>query len=238
MAFDGNICHRNNWQYSYSDRPKDVDFGNVLRHEQGDVGASNSLIQWFCSYLMKDDKWFESIQYCQSPYPVTAAFSGEVYSDHFYLAYTLIDLPSAPQKCSVQSYVDDTRQVISFKMKHIGNPFADLRDYLHRIGRWSSNNLICWIQVMVFGSRPMHSRLVTPSLTFMGREPVLEHTTKDLGVILDTNNIHEKITQFWLAEKEVQFFCNTSAKCVTRVQTCNKSANYKCFLIGWKHKKN
>ena len=26
------------------------------------------------------------------------------------------------------------------------------------------------------------------------------------------NNIHEKITQFWLAEKGVQFFCNTSAK--------------------------
>ena len=25
-----------------------------------------------------------------------------------------------------------------------------------------------------------------------------------------TNNIHEKITQFWLAEKGVQFFCNTS----------------------------
>ena len=25
---------------------------------------------------------------------------------------------------------------------------------------------------------------------------------------------------------------------VTRVQTCNTSANYKCFLIGWKHKRN
>ena len=27
------------------------------------------------------------------------------------------------------------------------------------------------------------------------------------------NNIHENITQFWLAEKGVQFFCNTSANC-------------------------
>ena len=35
------------------------------------------------------------------------------------------------------------------------------------------------------------------------------------------NNIHEKITQFWLAEKGVQLFCNTSAKCVTRVQITN-----------------
>ena len=127
-AFDGRVNHE------------------TLMLKMQNVGASNSLIQWFCSYLMKDDKWFESIQYCQSPYPLTAAFSGEVYSDHFYLAYTLIDLPSAPQKCSVQSYVDDARQVISFKMKHIVNPFADLRDYLHRIGRWCSNNLICWIQ--------------------------------------------------------------------------------------------
>ena len=26
-----------------------------------------------------------------------------------------------------------------------------------------------------------------------------------------TDNIHEKITQFWLAEKGIEFFCNTSA---------------------------
>ena len=51
-------------------------------------------------------------------------------------------------------------------------------------------------------------------------------------------NIPEKITQFWLAEKGVRLFRNTSAKCVTRVQTCNTSANYKCFLIDWKHKRN
>ena len=25
---------------------------------------------------------------------------------------------------------------------------------------------------------------------------------------------------------------------VTRVQTCNTSANYNCFLIGWKHRRN
>ena len=65
-------------------------------------------------------------------------------------------------------------------------------------------------------------------------------TTKSSQTLVDhvINNIHEKITQFWLAEKGVQLFCNTSAKCVTRVQTCNTSANYKCFLIGWKQKRN
>ena len=44
---------------------------------------------------------------------------------------------------------------------------------------------------MIFGSRQMHSRLVIPRLTFVGRELVPEHTFKDLGVILDTNLTYE-----------------------------------------------
>ena len=40
-------------------------------------------------------------------------------------------------------------------------------------------------------------------------------------IISSFSYIHEKITQFWLAEKEVQFLCNTSAKLVTRVQITN-----------------
>ena len=40
-------------------------------------------------------------------------------------------------------------------------------------------------------------------------------------IIVGFNNIHEKITQFWLAEKGVQLFSNTSAKLVTQVQITN-----------------
>ena len=42
-----------------------------------------------------------------------------------------------------------------------------------------------------------------------------------------TTNIHEEITQFSLAEKGVQLFCNMSAKLVTQVQITNR------FLIGF-----
>ena len=45
---------------------------------------------------------------------------------------------------------------------------------------------------MVFDSRQMHSRLVTPILTYMGRELVPEQTAKDLGVILDTNLTYDQ----------------------------------------------
>ena len=41
---------------------------------------------------------------------------------------------------------------------------------------------------------------------------------KNEFTFLQINNIHEKITQLWLADKGVQLLCNTSAKLVTRVQ--------------------
>ena len=50
------------------------------------------------------------------------------------------DLPLAPQKWGVQSYVDDSKLVISFTMKGSSEAFADLRDNLH--SQWCSNNLI------------------------------------------------------------------------------------------------
>ena len=96
-----------------------------------------------------------------------------------------------------QSYVDDTKLVIFLKMKDAVNAFAYyLRDDLHTTDQWCSNNLLlfnlCKTKLMVFGSRQMHSRLVTPILTYMGRELVPEQTAKDLGVILDTNLTYDE----------------------------------------------
>lgn len=44
------------------------------------------------------------------------------------------------------------------------------------------------------------------------------------SLFLPFNFVVESLTQFWLAEKGFQF-------------SCNATANYKCFLIGWKHKR-
>ena len=93
-------------------------------------------------------------------------------------------VPLAPQKCSVQSYVDHTKLFISLKMKDSSESFADLWDNLYRKGQWCSNNLLLLnpnkTKLMVFGSRQMRSRLITPRLIFVGRSIVPEHTDKDL----------------------------------------------------------
>ena len=90
----------------------------------------------------------------------------------------------------------DTKLVVSFKMNDTVNAFAYLRDDLRRIGQWYSKNLLLLnpskTKLMVSGSRQMHSKLVTPSLTFMGRVLVPEHTAKDLRVILDTNLTYDE----------------------------------------------
>ena len=74
--------------------------------------------------------------------------------------------------------------------------YVDLRDDLHTIGQWCSNNLLLLnpnkTKLKVFGSRQMHSRLVTPRLTFMGGEIAPKHSAKDLGVILDTNFTYDE----------------------------------------------
>lgn len=55
-----------------------------------DVGASNPVIQCFFVAIIMMDKWFNPLNIVRAHYPLTAAFSREVYSDHFYLAYTLM----------------------------------------------------------------------------------------------------------------------------------------------------
>lgn len=53
-----------------------------------DVGSSNPVIQWFCSY--RNDSGSNPLNIVRAHYPLTAACSREVYPDHFYLAYTLM----------------------------------------------------------------------------------------------------------------------------------------------------
>ena len=161
-----------------------------------DVGASDPVILWFCSYLNDRRQVVRIHSTLSEPLPIDCGVpQGSILGPLLFSIYTN-DLPSAPQNCSVQSYVDDTKLVISFKMKDTVNAFADLRADLHRIGQWCSNNHLLLnpskTKLMVFGSRQMHSRLVTPSLTFMGRELVPEHTAKDLGVILDKNLTYDE----------------------------------------------
>ena len=106
------------------------------------------------------------------------------------------DLSSIPQKCSTQSYVDDTKLITSFQLKDNLDAITDLKDDLFKIGEWCSNNLLLLnpskTKLMIFGSRQMRAKLQFHSLSFMGKDIMPSDTAKDLGVILDSNLTYDE----------------------------------------------
>ena len=146
---------------------------------------------------MIDNKWYESIQHFQSPYPLTAAFCRElsILGPLLFSIYTN-DLPSAPKKCSVQSYVDDTKLFVSFKMKDTLTPLLiEGTTCIEKVNGVPTTSY-CWTQAklnlwcLVADKRiPIWS---LPAPLSWWEESVPEHTSKDLGVILDTNRTYDE----------------------------------------------
>ena len=106
------------------------------------------------------------------------------------------DLPSIPQKCSTQSYVDDTKLITSFELKDNLDAIADLEDDLFKIAEWCSNNQLLLnpgkTKLMIFGSRQMRAKFQFRFLSFMGKDIVPTDTAKDLGVTLDSNLTYDE----------------------------------------------
>ena len=107
-----------------------------------DVGASGSVIQWFHSSLTERRQVVRIQSKMSETLPVVNGLpQASIIGPLLFSIYTN-DLPLIPQKCSSQSYVDDTKLAISFQMKETLEAFADLRNDLHRIGEWCCNNLL------------------------------------------------------------------------------------------------
>ena len=92
---------------------------------------------------------------------------------------------------SSQSYVDDTKLIFSFQVKDKPDAITVMQNDLLQISKWCSNNFLLLnpgkTKLMVFGSKQSRSKLDNFCVPFMGRDLVPEHTTKDLGVTLDSN---------------------------------------------------
>jgi hypothetical protein len=110
----------------------------------------------------------------------------------------LNDLPSVSRDSNLESYVDDSKVLLSFPLRQIDAAIINLEQDLHRVASWCCENHLLInpgkTKYMMIGTRQLMSRLPTDtSVSFLGKsliKPV--DSAKDLGVTLDRHLNYDK----------------------------------------------
>ena len=90
------------------------------------------------------------------------------------------DLPCASYNGDLESYVDDTKTLLSFPLTEVDTGIKNLEEDLHKIASWCcENNLLVnpdKTKFMIIGTRQLINELdVNISISFMGKilEPII-----------------------------------------------------------------
>lgn len=157
-----------------------------------DVGASTTALQWFRSYLsschqvVRINSTLSDCMRVRNGVPQGSILSPLLFSIH------VNDLPSIPQFCFPQCYVDDTKLLLSFALNEERGARDKINQDLLKIRNWCFNNQLLLNQdkmkLMIFGSRQNIAKVNDDfNLSLFGKDLVPATTAKDLGVIMDPN---------------------------------------------------
>ena len=108
-----------------------------LLHKLANVGASPATVQCFKSYL-SDRLQSTRINFTLSD-PLHGVPQGATLSPLLFCIY-LNDLPSVSRDSNLESYVDDSKVLLSFPLRQIDEAITNLEQDLHRVASWCCEN--------------------------------------------------------------------------------------------------
>ena len=156
------------------------------------VGASPATVRWFQSYLTGRTQSVRTDSVLSDPLPITHGVpQGAILSPLFFSTY-LNDLLGAPQFCQLESYVDDSKVLLSFPVNDLNDARIKLEEDLRKVAIWCCKNQLLInpdkTKFMLIGTRQlMSSHSVVLFATFMGRTLTPVDSARDLGVIMDSH---------------------------------------------------
>ena len=170
----------------------------ILLNKLQDVGASNSALQWFHSYLSNRSQIVRIHSVLSDPLPmVNGVPQGSILGPILFSIY-INNLPKIPRSCSTDCYVDDTKLYMCFPVQDYQSAITEINNDLIKVRNWCCDNLLLLnpnkTELILYGSRQIISKLPDFQLSLLGKKLIPAQTVKDLGVTFDKNfNFNEHI---------------------------------------------
>ena len=131
------------------------------------------------------------------PLPITYGVpQGATLSPLLFCIY-LNDLPSVSRDSNLESYVDDSKVLLSFPLRQIDTAITNREQDLHRVASWCCENHVLInpekTKYMMIGTRQLMNKLpIDVSVSFLGKSLKSVDSAKDLGVTLDRHLNYDK----------------------------------------------